>query len=180
MQHKAYVYFSTPDNLFWWPLSWIIRFIESKERPKLYHSSHAAIRIGDYIYEAVLFLGVRKISFEKWYHKNNISMRYSVVLSNQDLQNVHAFCEGSIGVPYATFELLGILYSRFMVRFFKRYVDNPFCLIKRKVKCTEFVYEAIKRIAKIRIKGDLNNLGVRDLEEAIVWRVPREVESAIP
>ena len=107
-------------------------------------------------------------------------MRYSVVLSNQDLQNVHAFCEGSIGVPYATFELLGILYSRFMVRFFKRYVDNPFCLIKRKVKCTEFVYEAIKRIAKIRIKGDLNNLGVRDLEEAIVWRVPREVESAIP
>ena len=177
MRPIAYIYFSTPANPFWWPLSWIIRFIESKERPKLYHSSHASLRIGDYIYEAVLFLGVRKIPFEKWYRKNNISMRYSVVLSTTDLQNVHAFCEGSIGVPYATFELLGILYSRFMVRFFKRYVDNPFNLIRRRVKCTEMVLEAIKKISKIKLKynGDINNIGVRELEEIIIWRKPSEL-----
>ena len=176
MLHKAYVYFSTPTNPLWWPLSWVIRFIESNDRPRLYHSSHAAIKIGDYVYEAVLFLGVRKILFVDWYSKNNISMRYSVVLSHSDLKEVYAFCEGSIGVPYATFELLGILYARFMGRFFKKVVNNPFNLIKRKVKCTEFVYEAVKKIAKIKIKGDLNNLGVRDLETAIVWRKPNALQ----
>lgn len=172
---KIYIYFSTPVNPFWWPLSWVIRFFESKDRPRLYHSSHVAIKIGDYIYEAVLFLGVRKILFVDWYRKNYISMRYSVDISHADLKNVHAFCEGSIGVPYATFELLGILYSRFMARFFKRYVDNPFAFIKRRVKCTEFAYEAVKRIAKIKINGDLNNLGVRLFEETIVWRKPGAV-----
>jgi len=161
---RTYIYFSTPKGFLWWPLSYLIRYLESNERPKLWHSSHVAIRLGDNMYEAVLFLGVRKISLYKWLEKNNVSLRLSLDIPHQKQQKYVAFLEGSIGVPYAPMELIGILYSRFMKRFFNKDVKNPFTRIKRKVKCTEFALEGINNFIEKKDTGDINNVGVRKLE----------------
>jgi len=169
------VYFSTPKNIFWWPLSWFIRFMESTNRPTLYHSSHVALRIGDYIYEAVFFLGVRKISFYEWRGKNKISVRYNAYVTREDFDKVQSFCEGSIGVPYAFMELFGIMYSRMMFKLFKKTINNPFNILKRKVKCTEFIFEAIKKSSRFVLKSDINNLGVKGFEDVIL-----EKDHAIP
>jgi hypothetical protein len=138
--------------------------MESKERPKLWHSSHAAIRLGDNIYEAVFFLGVRKITIDEWIKKNNVSFRMELEVPEDKVDALKAFMDGSIGVPYSFMELFGVLYTRFMLRFFKKVVNNPFNLLKRKVKCTEFVLESVKTFVEIKESKDINNIGVLDLE----------------
>jgi hypothetical protein len=164
MRNKIFIYFSTPRNIFWFPLSFLIRLIESPDRFTLWHSSHASIRVDDNVYEAVLFLGVRKIPYDKWITKNNIKRTYFVLAKDDSFLS---FLEGSIGVPYAFLELLGILYSKLYFKLFKKEVDNPFAIINRKVKCTELVMEAINRITPIAYSQDIDNIGVRDLENYI-------------
>lgn len=177
---KLYIYFSTPKNFLWWPLSWVIRFIESSDRPRLWHSSHSALRIGDDVYEAVLFLGVRKIPVVDWIKKNNVCGRYCMPIPESSVDKVKCFVEGSIGVPYSAMELVGILWSRFMKRFFKKDVKNPFNILKRKVKCTEFVLETLKIYFDVQEYKDINNIGVADLENIIVTLNLRRYRSAVP
>jgi endonuclease III-like uncharacterized protein len=138
--------------------------MESKDRPHLWHSSHASIRLGDNVYEAVFFLGVRKISIGEWVKKNNVSFRMELDVPEDKVDDLKAFMNGSIGVPYSFMELFGILYTRFVKRFFKKNVKNPFNILKRKVKCTEFILESVKIFMEINSSKDINNIGVLDLE----------------
>jgi len=91
MQKKIFIYFSTPRSIFW-PLSFLIRFIESPERFSLWHSSHASIKVEDNVYEAIFFIGVRKIPFNEWLFKNKINRIY--VVASEDQTDIKSFLEG--------------------------------------------------------------------------------------
>jgi len=164
VRNRVYIYFSKPKNIFWLPLSFLIRLIESPNKCKLHHSSHTAIELDGNVYEAVLFIGVRKIPFYSWAKKNTMEKKYYLDVSEDDLENITYFAEGSLGIPYATLELFGLLYSKIMLNLFNKKVNNPLNLISRKVKCTEFVLESLSKVHHIVLKSDINNIGVRETE----------------
>jgi len=164
VRNRVYIYFSKPKSIFWFPLSFLIRWVESPDKCKLWPSSHAAIELDENVYEAILFIGVRKIPFHSWLKKNHMEKKYYLDISEDDFEDIFYFCEGSIGIPYATLELFGLLYSKIMLHLFNRQIKNPLNIISRKVKCTEFVLESLSKVHKIDLKSDINNIGVRDAE----------------
>lgn len=171
--HVILFQFSTPRNWWWFPLSYLIRWSEFPKsiRPwnifGLYHSSHVSVVVGDYVYEAVMWLGVRKISVIEWEKRNKTSISYAYGVDDKTLLKLQFYLEGSIGVPYSYAENVGIFIQRVVKLLFKKDIKNPFKSIERKKKCSELSWDIFRIIKDQKFYMDRDSVGVRYMEELI-------------
>jgi hypothetical protein len=169
-QFKIIIQFSIPTNARWFLLSTIIRWSEFRKSLKpfiffrRYHSSHVSILVDDVVTEAVLGLGVRQITKKSWDKINKVNLYKTIVVDEDKYHEVKMFLAGSVGVPYSGAEALGIFIQRIFKTLFKKDIENPFKSIKRKVKCSQLVFEVLKITKSIIGLRDSSSVGVRDIE----------------
>ena len=172
---SATILFSTPRQIQWWPLSFLVRFIQYRKRLipfrffGLYHSSHVSICLGEMVYESVFFLGVRKIPLMKWLEVNTVRKSRTIFLKEGDYRLGELYLDSSCGISYAFLELFGIFLAKFLKTFFKKELyGNPFKTVKPKMKCSELIYNYLKVVDRISGLKDPNLVDVPDIENILI------------
>lgn len=171
---KATILFSVPLGVQWHIFSFLIRFFQFKKTLKpfkffgLYHSSHVAIKIDDQVFEAVLWLGVRKIPYGEWLKVNSVKKQVAIWLTDKKFKEGNIFLEASCGIPYAFVELFGMLWQRILKTFFNKEIfTNPIKTRVNKYKCSELVYRYFLVTQYVWGLEDPNLVDVCDIEEII-------------
>jgi hypothetical protein len=173
LENEISFLFSTPKRKIWSPLSFIIRWSEFKKSKRpfrifgLYPSSHVAIKLDNFVFEAVFLLGIRKITFSKWASLNQINEAKTYILDPDKKLEIESYLEGSIGIPYPNVEIIGISLQRIWFFLTNQQVPNPFKTITRKIKCCELGYIIWKKIFNYDPKIDENSIGVRQFRELL-------------
>ncbi|MCJ7804419.1 hypothetical protein MUP35_01665 [Patescibacteria group bacterium] len=164
---------SVPKGVQWSPLTFLVRFSEFPKRLfpfkffGLYHSSHASILIDGMVYEAVFYLGCRKIEYEKWIKLNKVNKTKTLNLCPERIHDSKLYLEGSLGIPYSNMENVIIFCNRILTFIFQKEIKIPYKSRKRKIKCTELCYEILKMNDVIWGLQDANTVGIRDLENLL-------------
>jgi len=120
------------------------------------------------VYEAVFWLGVRKIPYGEWEKLNKVKLERVIWIDDINMKKGIEYLEKSLGISYAFLELFGILLNRIMKIFFKKELyGNPFKTVIPKVKCSELAYDFLIETEELLGLKDTNLVEVCDIEEAI-------------